>query len=45
MYICVQNRVIVDKLLEHQLRVRFERGVEGEEDLTVLLDGQVLDKV
>jgi hypothetical protein len=41
----IQNRVIVHELLEYQPRIRFERGVEREEDLTVFLNGQVLDKV
>ena len=44
-YVRVQDRVIVHELPEHQLRIRFERGVETEEDLTVLFDGQLLDLV
>lgn len=37
--------MIVRELPEHQLGVRSERGVESEEDLTVFLNGQMLDVV
>jgi hypothetical protein len=39
-YVCVQDWMIV-----HELRIWLERRVEGEEDLTVLLDGQMLDVI
>jgi hypothetical protein len=38
-YVCVQDRVVVNELPEYQLRVGFERGIEREEYLAVLLDG------
>lgn len=44
-HVRIQNRVIIYKLPEYQLRVRLEGRVEREEDLAVLLNGQVLDKV
>ena len=44
-YVCVQHRVIVHELPEHQRWIRFERGVERKEDLTVFLDRQMLDVV
>ena len=37
-YVCIQDRVIVNELPEHQLRVRLERRVKREEDLAMLLD-------
>ena len=44
-YVRIQNRVIVQELLEHQLRVRFEGGIEREEDLAVFRRRQVLYQV
>lgn len=44
-YVRVQDRVVVHKLPEHQLGIRFEWGIEREEYLTVLFDGQLLDLV
>ena len=44
-YVRIEDRVIVHEFLEHQVRVRFKGGVEREEDLAMLLNGQVLDKV
>lgn len=44
-YVCIQDRVIVHELPEYRTWARFERRIESEEDLAVLLDGQMLDMI